>query len=172
MSQLWFYFAVNVFTQLLIFLIYAHSEKRLADVPRLLALGLLSAIIPGPLCDLIGGKYLGLGEYALGFGPLSLTMNTVFMYSIFAAYILLMQKTRILQFCIWIFVYAAVFEVTNLFFPMWTWAFAVPSVEYVVVSFGSTLAIAVAFALAWHTLFGYRFVFIDNIFKSFKKTAY
>ena len=164
MPLLWLNFTVIFFAELLIFLIHAHYEKKLAGAPRILWLGLLSSIVPGPLADLLG-EYLGLGSYALGFGPLSLTLNAVFLYSLFAANTLLMQKARLLHFCAWTSVFVAVVEITNLYFPIWTYALAVPSIEYFIVAFGAPLGLALAIALAWHLLFGYRFVFIDNVIK-------
>ena len=165
MSRLWIYFAVMFFVQLLLFLAHAFYEKKLSEVPRILWLGVLSGIVPGLLCDVIFGKYLGLASYALGFGPLFLILNAVFGYGLFAANTLLMQQARLLHFCVWTTIVVAVYEILNLFLPSWTYPFAVPSVEYVIIAFGAPLGLAIVIATSWHVLFGYRFIFIDNITK-------
>lgn len=165
MSVLWFNFAVMCFVQLLLFCIHAYYEKRLADVPRILWQGAYSGIVPGLLCDLIGVKYIGLATYALGFGPFFLILNAILLYGLFAANTLLMQQARLLHFCIWMTVVVAAFEITNLYFLMYTYAFVVPSIEYVLVAFVAPLVLAIAIAISWHVLFGYRFMFIDNVIK-------
>lgn len=164
MSDIWLNFTVIFFAELLVLLIHAYYEKRLPDVPRILWLGLLCSIVPGPLADLFG-TYLGLGWYTLGVGPFSLALNAIFLYSIFAANTLLMQKARFVHFCAWTFLFVAVVEVTNLFFPIWTYTLTVPSIEYFVVAFGAPLGLALATALAVHRLFGYRFAFISDPLK-------
>ncbi len=165
MSEAWLNYAVFIVELLLLFLIRAWYEKKLADVPRILLLGGLSGIVPGLLADLIFGKYLGVGFYMLGFGPLFLIINAVLGYGLFAANVYLLRQARFLHFCIWIGVITAVFEITNLYFPVWTYAFAVPSFEYWTIAFGGPLELAIAIAIAWHILFKYRFAFIDNLLK-------
>lgn len=164
MSGLWLNFAVLIFVQLLVFLIHAYYEKKLSDVPRVLWQGAITGIVFGPLFDLTG-KYLGLGSYALGFGPFSLALNGILLYGLFFANILLMRHARLLHFCVWTTVVVAVFEITNLFIPIWTYALAVPSLEYFIIAFIAPLGLAMIIAMAWQVLFGYRFVFIDNMFK-------
>ena len=165
MSEVWLNYAVFIVELLLLFLIRAYYEKRLADAPRILLLGALSGIVPGLLCDLIFGKYLGIGFYTLGFGLPFLMLNAVLGYGLFAANILLLQRARFLNFCIWIGVITAVFEITNLYFPVWTYAFAVPSFEYWLIAFGGPLELAIVIAISWHALLRYRFFFIDNLRK-------
>ena len=165
MSEVWLNYAVFIVELLLLFLIRAYYEKRLADAPRILLLGALSGIVPGLLCDLIFGKYLGIGFYTLGFGLPFLMLNAVLGYGLFAANILLLQRARFLNFCIWIGVITAVFEITNLYFPVWTYAFAVPSFEYWLIAFGGPLELAIVIAISWHVLLRYRFFFIDNLRK-------
>lgn len=157
MSEPLFNFGVVCIAQLFVILVHAWHKHKLPALPRILLIGLLSAIIPGPLADLLG-EYLGLGTYVLGFGGFSLALNAVFMYSLFAANTLLMQNAHLLHFCSWTFVYVAAFEVTNIVFPIWIYSLPVPSIEYFVLAFGAPLGLALAFALAWHILFGYQFV--------------
>ena len=163
MFNLWLNFAAMFLVQIFLFIVHAYFEKRLADVPRILWQGALSGIVPGLLCDLIFGKYLGLATYALGFGPLFLILNAVLLYGIFAANVLMMQHARLLHFCIWTTVVVTFFEITNLFTLSYTYAFAVPSLEYIIVAFVGPLGVAIVISLSWHILFGYRFVFIDNM---------
>lgn len=165
MPLLWQNYAVMFVLQVLLFLLHAHYEKRLADVPRILWQGAYSGIVPGLLCDLIFGKYLGLATYALGFGPLVLILNAVLLYGLFAANVLLMQKARLLHFLLWMTGVVAAFEITNLFFLVYTYAFPVPSIEYMLLAFVAPLVLAIVIAISWHVLFGYRFVFIDNVIK-------
>lgn len=165
MSEAWLSYAVFILELLFLFLIRAWYEKKLADVPRILLLGALSGIVPGLVCDLLFGKYLGIGSYTLGFGLPFLILNAVLGYGLFVANVLLLQKARFLNFCIWIGVITAVFEITNLYFPVWTYAFAVPSFEYWLVAFGGPLELAIVIALSWHVLFKYRFVFVNNFLK-------
>ena len=165
MSVFWLNFAVLCVLQLLLFLIHAYVEKKLAHAPRILFYGALSGIVPGLLCDLIFGKYLGLATYALGFGPVFLILNAVLLYGLFAANALLMERAGFLHFCIWMTIVTASFELSNPLLHLWTYAFAVPSLEYVVVAFGGPLVLAIVMAVSWHILFGYRFVFIDNLLK-------
>ena len=164
MVEAWLHFTIVIFVQLLLFLAHAYYEKKLADVPRILWQGAITGIVFGPLFDLIG-KYLGLFSYALGFGLLFLTLNAILLYGLFFANILLMRQARLLHFCIWTTVVVAVFEITNLFIRLWTYTFAVPSLEYFIIAFGAPLGLATIIALAWQVLFGYRFFFIDTLLK-------
>ncbi len=163
MSALWFNFTVLIFVQLLVFLIHAYYEKKLADVPRALWQGALCGIVLGPPLDLIFGKYLGLATYLLGFGPFFLILLGVLGWGIGFANIFLMQQARFLHFSAWMMVVIVTSEILNLFFPLYTFPFAYTSIEYVIVALAAPLALTMAVAFAWHTLFKYRFVFISNI---------
>ena len=165
MSGLWFNFAVLILIQFVVFLIHAHYEKKLADVPRVLWQGALTGIVYGPPVDLIVGKYLGIGTYLLGFGPFFLILLAVLGWGLGFANIFLMQRARLLHFCIWMMIVIVVSEILNVFLPLWTWPFAMLSVEYVIMALVAPLVLAMIVALAWHVLFGYRFVFIDNVIK-------
>ena len=166
MSEAWLNFAAVFFVQLLLFIAHAHYEKKLADIPRILGQSALSGLVLGVTFDLFFGKFLGICSYTLGFGPFFLIINGVLLYGLFAANTLLMQQARLLHFFSWTMVVAAVFEITNLFFPMWTYAFTVPSVEFfLVVSVGNFVA-AILVATVWHAFLRHRFFFIDNLFKN------
>lgn len=151
-----------IFIQIILFIYHAYYEKKLSDAPWILIAGAFSGIVPGLLCDLIFGKYLGLASYALGFGPFFLIINALCGYGIFAANILLMQRVRILHFFIWTMIVTAIFEITNLYVHVYTYSFAVPSTEYWIVAFVGPFIMAIIIALAWHKLFTYRFAFISN----------
>ncbi|MBI4093584.1 hypothetical protein HY417_01345 [Candidatus Kaiserbacteria bacterium] len=165
MTGLWFNFGVLIVVQLFVFLIHAYYEKKLADVPRVLWQGAISGLIVGPPVDLIFGKYLGIGTYLLGFGPFFLILLAIFGWGLGFANIFLMQHARLLHFCIWMMIVIVVSEILNLFLPLWTWPFAMLSIEYVMIALIAPLALAMAIALAWHQFFGYRFAFIDNVLK-------
>lgn len=165
MSGLWLNFVVLIFVQLCVFLIHAWYEKKLADVPRVLWRGALSGLVFGLPSDLIGGQYFGLATYLLGFGPLFLIPLAILGWGLGAANVLLMQKAGLLHFCLWMMVVIMVSEVVNRFFPLWTFPFANASIEYVIIALLSPLVWGMAVALAWHMLFGYRFVFVDNVLK-------
>lgn len=165
MSEAWLDFIIVIFVQLILFVIHACYEKRLSDVPRILGWGIFSGIVPGLLFDLIFGKFFGLFSYTLGFGLFFLTLNAALLYGLFAANMLLMQRARLAHFFIWTMIVGAVFEITNLFVPLWTWEFAVPSVEFLIVFLAVNFGGAILIAVAWHVLLGHRFFFIDNLFK-------
>ena len=165
MPSLWLNFAVLIFVQLLVFLIHAFYEKKLVDVPRALWQGALSGIMVGPPVDLIVGKYLGIGTYLLGFGPLFLIPLAILGWGLGFANIFLMQNARLLHFCIWMMIVIVTSEIFNLFLPLWTWPFAFASFEYVMLALVAPLLLAMFIALAWQVVFGYRFVFIYNILK-------
>lgn len=165
MLVLWLHFAIMFFVMLLEFLAYAYYQKKLPDVPRVLWQGAISGIVFCLPFDLLFGKYLPVDSYALGAVPLFFILNAVLLYGLFAANILLMQKARLLHFCIWITVIVGVNEILNLYLHLWTHLFAVPSIEYVIVAFILPLGGAMLIALAWHELFGRRFVFITNFSK-------
>ncbi|MFZ2886190.1 MAG: hypothetical protein WA021_00035 [Minisyncoccia bacterium] len=163
MSEGWFNFAALMFVQFLVFLGHAAYEKKLADVPRILVLGALSGIVPGITCDLLFGKYLGLVSFAFEINPLSLILDAVIGYGLFAANVLLMSRARLLHFCTWMLIVTASFEITNLYFHVWTYAFPVLSVEFVLFGLVGAVVLAISIALSWHVLFKYRFVFLESI---------
>ena len=164
MLEAWFNFTIVVFVQLLLFLAHAYYEKKLADIPRILLQGAITGIVFGPLFDLIG-KHLGLFSYVLGFGAFYLTLNAILLYGLFFANVMLMRKARLLHFCVWTTAIVAVFEITNLFIRLWTYTFAVPSLEYFIIAFGAPLVLTMVIALAWHIFLGRRFFFISNLIK-------
>ena len=119
MSEAWFNFVIVILVQLAIFIIHAWYEKRLKDVSKILAWGVIIGIVFGITFDLVVGKYIGLYSYVLGFNATFLIPNGAFSYGFMQANVLLMQKVSLLHFYVWTVVVAAVYEITNYFFPVW-----------------------------------------------------
>ncbi len=124
----------------------------------------------GLLYDLVLGKFFGLASYALGFGVFFLIINGALSYGLFAASTLLMQRARLQYFFPWIIALIAVYEITNHFFPVWTWKFAYLPVYFPFIEFLSILLFgyfggAMFVAVLSHAFFGRRFFFIDNLLK-------
>jgi|SRR3989344_2282203 len=165
MSEAWLNFAVVIFVQFLLFVVHAYYEKKLSDVPRILGWGILSGVALGLFLDLVFGKFLGLFSYTLGFGAFFLTLNAALLYGLFAANTLLMQQARLLHFFVWTMIVATVFEITNLFFHLWTWEFALLSIEFLIAFLIGNVGAAILVAIVWHTFSGHRFLFIDNLLK-------
>ena len=165
MQEAWLGFLIVLVVQFLLFIIHAHYEKKLPDVTRILGQGVLSGIVLGLLLDLIFGKFFGLFSYKLGFGVFFLILNAALLYGLFAANILLMQRTRLVNFCLWTIAVGAAFETINLFFPMWTWKFAVPSIQFLIIFLAGNLGAAILVAVVWHLFFRHRFFFIDTLLK-------
>lgn len=165
MSEAWLNFTIIIIIQSLLFVFYTYYEKKLSDIPHVLRLGILTGIIFGLLFDFILGKLFGLHSYALGFGVLFLILNSALSYGLFAATILLMQRARLIKFCVWTLIVTAVYEITNHFFHVWTWEFALSQVQFLIVLSVGYFAGAILIATVWHFFFGYRFLFIDNLLK-------
>jgi hypothetical protein len=98
MSEAWFDFSIVILVQLLLFVAHAQYEKRIAEAPRILAMGVLIGIVFGILFDLLVGKVFGLYSYTLGFGLGFLTINGALSYGFMQANALLMQRARLFHF--------------------------------------------------------------------------
>lgn len=133
MSEAWLNFAAIICIQLVLFLAVAVYQKRLSDVPSILVHGLLIGIPLGLGFDLIVGKYLGLSSYVLGFGPLFLLFNALLSYGLFAATVLLLKHMRLLHLSAFTVLIMAVYEIANLFFPVWRWEFTLPIIPFLIV---------------------------------------
>ena len=164
MFEAWVYFAIIAFIQLLIFIIGALYEKRFSEAPRIIGLGILIGIVFGVPFDLIVGKYFGFYTYTLGFSPIFLFLNWVFLNGFFAANTLLLQRLRLPYFFLGTIFLMIAHEVPNYFFRVWTWQFSFPVIEHVILlSIGYFVGVIIG-ALVWHLIFGYRFA----LFKSLK----
>ncbi len=160
MSEAWMSFAVVVFVQFLLFLCYAYFTKRLKDVPRMLIWGAGIGIVVGLSFDLVIGKWLGINSYALGFGLPFLLINGVLSYGLFAANTLLMNRARLVHFYLYTLVIVAVYEITNVYFPVWAWEFSLPPLGFLVVLSAGYLCGALLVALIAHKLLRHRFSFL------------
>lgn len=164
MSEAWLNFIIVIFVQLLLFVIHAYYEKKLSDVPVILWRGVISGIVLGLLFELVLGKFLGLWSNTLGVSSLFLMLNAALLYGLFAANTLLMQRARLSHLYIWTMVVAAVSEITNLFFHMFTWGFSyLPHIEYLIVLSIGYFGGAILVAVISHTFLKRRFFFIDNL---------
>ncbi len=166
MSEPWVYFAILAFVQLLLFIVGAWYEKRLSEIPRIIGLSILIGIAFGIPFDLVIGKYFGLYSYVLGFSTFFLVFNWVFLNGLFVANTLLMQRLRLPYFFLGTIVLMVAHELSNYFFRVWTWQFSFSPIEHVMVlSIGYFVGVVVG-AIVWRACFGYRFVFLNNLFRS------
>ena len=166
MSEAWAHFAIIAFIQLALFVTCAYYQDRLTKTLRMFGWGPLIGIVFGLPLDLIVGKYFGLYTYILGFTPTFLILNWVVLNGLFAANILLAQHLRLSYFFAWTLVLMVAHEVPNYFFRVWTWQFSFSSIEHVIVLITGYFIGAAVGAMVWHVSFGYRFAFINNLFRS------
>ena len=165
MSEPWLHFTLAVLIQFLLFIVHALYEKKLSDIPRILSRGAFIGIVVGIPTDLVVGKSLDLCSYALGFGAFFLILNGIFLYGFFAAHILLMQFARLPDLFIRTIFIGAVFEITNLFFRVWTYEFVLPPTEFLTVLLVGYFGYAILMAVISHIFLGRRFFFIDTLLK-------
>lgn len=165
MTEAWVSFAVVVFIQFVLFIIYAALTRRLRDIPRLLLWGAGIGVVVGLSFDLVIGKWLGINSYVLGFGLPFLLINGALSYGLFAANTLLMNRVRLLHFYLYTLVIVAVYEIANLYFPVWAWEFSLPSLGFLAVLFAGYWGGAVLVALIAHTVLKYRFSFLHILLK-------
>ena len=118
MLEEWLNFVVLGFVALILFIICAFYEKRSSDALRILLIGIPLGTVLGLFSDLVlRGTY----SYPLGYGLPYLILNAAVVYGFFTATVLLLQRVRLLRFSIWILATLAVYEITNYFFPVWTY---------------------------------------------------
>jgi len=166
MSEAWLNFGIIFFVQLLFFVIHAWYEKKISDILNILGRGILGGIVLGLIFELGLGKFLGFWSNALGFGTFFLVLNIVILYGLFAANTLLMYQARLIYFYLWTMILAAVSEITNIFFHMFTWEFTyLPTIKYLIVLSAGYFGGAIFIAIFSHIFLGRRFLFIDNLFK-------
>lgn len=165
MSGAWLNFTIVVFVQLFLFIAGAYFEKRLSNIVRILGLSVLIGTVFGALIDLILGKFFGLHSYTLGFGTVFLILNWILLNGFFVANILLAQRMRLSYFYIWTIILVATYEIPNHFFRVWTWEFALPPLQFLIILSAGYFGGAILVAIISHVFFGYRFLFIDNLLK-------
>lgn len=149
MSGAWANFAIVFLVQFVLFIVHAWYEKKLPHMSRILLWGALTGVVLGPVMDLMFCKFANLCTYTLGFGSFFLILNGALLYGLFAANTLLMEQARFLHFCIWTLTVATVFEVTNLFIPLWTYTFPAPSLEFFAIVTLGNLGTAFLIAIVW-----------------------
>ena len=157
----WLDFAIVGFAELLLFIVCAFYQKRFSDTFRLLLLGISLGTVLGLLSDFVlWGAY----SYPLGYGLFYLTLNAAVIYGLFAATVLLLQRVRLLRFSIWILAMVVVYEITNYFFPVWTYEITpfLGWLSFVLVGYFAT---AMFVALIAHIFFRYRFQCIDDLIR-------
>jgi hypothetical protein len=152
MSQAWLNFGISFFIQLLFFIVSAFYKKRFTRISHIIKWSIPIGLIFGLSFDLIFGKFLGLHSYVLGFGIPFLILNAVLSYGLFTANILLIQPAKTLIFIGWTIIVMAVYEITNIFFHVWTWNFYISTVQLIIVlSVGYLIGAAVIIKM-WRVL--------------------
>ena len=165
MENAWLSFTVVALSQLILFVAYILYTKRLSDVSSVLLKAIPMGIVIGLLSDLLFGQLLGLWSYTLGFSAFSLFMASVFIYGLFAANILLIQRAPFGNFFIWTMVTLVIYESTNYFFRTWTYQLPLPDLGLPLFLAAGYLGTAVFMAIVWHKFFDIRFHFIDTLLK-------
>lgn len=155
MSVAWTSFGVIIFTQFIFFVLSAVYYKKLQDIPRLLLLGIILGTAIGLLYDILLGKYLGLFSYTLGFNTTFLLLNASLSYGLFLATTLLVQNASAIRFVVWLSVLIVIYEIANVFFPVWAYTFSLPLLPSFILcivgySSGALLASAIARTLFKH----------------------
>lgn len=130
MSVAWISFGVVIFAQFIFFVLSAFYYKKSRSIPRLLLLGIILGTAIGLLYDNLLGKYFGLFSYTLGFETIFLLLNASLSYGLFVATILLIQKVNTVHFVAWLSTLIAVYEITNYFFPVWSYNFSLPFIPF------------------------------------------
>jgi hypothetical protein len=157
----WLDFVAVGLAALFLYIVCTFYEKRSSDAPRLLLLGILTGVPLGLLSDLaLRGTY----TYTLGYGLFYLILNAAVVYGFFVATVLALQRVRLLRFSIWIIVIVAVYEITNHFFPVWTYK-VTPFLGWLSFVLIGYFATAVFIVLIAHLFFRYRFQSIDDLIK-------
>jgi hypothetical protein len=133
MLEAWMNFGAMIFVQLLLFLAFAYLEKKVPKMLPILGRGVLIGMVMGLSFDLVLGKSLGFNSYVLGFGAFFLVINAALSYGIFAATILLFSQEQLLRFCFSTILVTLIYEITNLFFHVWTWQLMLPPIQFLAV---------------------------------------
>lgn len=121
----WLDFFIIIGLQLLLLLFIAFQKRAFREItPYLLAHIALQGIVFGVMFDLLIGKYAGVFDYALGFGPLFLIINGALSYGLWIATIFLLRPERFFRFYLSTISIGGLYEFANYFFPVWTWKFS------------------------------------------------
>ena len=93
-------------------------------------LGIVLGTAIGLLYDNLLGKYFGLFYYTLGFGTAFLLLNAALSYGLFVASSLLLKEVSTVHFIVWLSSLVGVYEITNYFFPVWSYNFSLPLIPF------------------------------------------
>jgi hypothetical protein len=157
--EAWIDFGVVGLAAFILFIVCAFYEKQSANIPRFLVVGVIAGIPLGLVSDFVlWGAY----TYPLGYGLSYLILNAAVIYGLFVATVLLLQKTRLVRFSLWIMGIAAIYEITNYFFVAWTYE-VTPFLGWLSFVILGYFATAIFIACVSHFFFSYRFRFIDDL---------
>ena len=119
----WIAFSVVIAAQLCVFLVIAILQKRsIGSLLLILGKAAYLGFVFGIPFDLCIGQYLTIYSYVNGFGLPFLMINGFFSFGLWAATVLLLTEKRLLEFCLYVGVICAVYEITNYIFPVWQWS--------------------------------------------------
>ncbi len=159
--EAWLDFAILGLAALLLFIVCAFLEKRSSDALRLLLISIPTGIVLGLVSDVaLWGAY----TYPLGYGLFYLVLNAAVVYGLFVATVLLLQRVRLLRFCIWVMALVVVYEITNYYFLVWTYE-VTPFLGWLSFVILGYFATAVFVAVVAHVFCGYKFQFIDDLIR-------
>lgn len=137
-------------------------------MPTILIKGIFGGLILGLVFDLTFGKLYGMYSYTVGYDFLSLAIIASLGYGLFVAHVLLMQKATLVNFWVRVMIVATVFEITNFYFPTWTWEFEWTFPEYLFVQSACNFGAAILVASFWHFYFKHKFVFISKLYSKMR----
>lgn len=129
MSGAWVSFVVIISVQIVFFALTAFYFKK-PPSSKLLLRGAAIGMTVGLVYDILLGGYFGLFSYTLGFEIQFLLINASLSYGIFAANTLLLEKVSTIHFVIWLSALVSVYEITNFYFPVWSYNFALPLIPF------------------------------------------
>jgi len=146
-------FLVVILVQFIFLFIHAKSVRELSNLPTYLVQGMILGLPFGITFDVIIGKYVGMFDYQLGFTWWFLTINGILSYGIMIANVLLLFRHTLNHMYFWSVLIGLVYEVVNIFFPVWNWKFSSSAFEYLIV-------IGVAYAaLTWLMMVALRLAY-------------
>ena len=165
MQEIWLNFAIVFLAQLGFFVVHVLYRKRSNEILHILLQSIFAGVVIGLLSDFLWGKLVGFWSYAPGYETLALILIGVLIYGLFVANILLLQHTNLLNFFVGTMLVMLIYEVTNNFFPVWTYTLTSSFASFLSFLIMGYFATAIFVAVAWHTFFGFRFHFIDALLK-------
>lgn len=119
----WIAFSVVIAAQLCVFLVIAILQKRsIGSLLLILGKAAYLGFVFGIPFDLCIGQYLTIYSYVNGFGLPFLMVKGFLSFGLWAATVLLLTEKRLLEFCLYVGVICAVYEITNYIFPVWQWS--------------------------------------------------